>query len=282
MNTSNLFGSSSGSFHAELSCYSLPYGVLGFVSHLLTYYIVACLYRGLSPLWPFVPVKRNRFDLIVGALGLTISSTMAIITMARCRKTWELLTIAVWKLAVSVVNGGMGIAIAYVRLVEEKKRKDEENLWELRRRQFPRLEPPYVGTRPFEDTGPYPWLVFYVPAMIAGMSGLLTLVHRDWQAPHVKSLTVGFALTTGILLVIGFVVGYFMGAVDGNRVPMTPMLPVGYGALFFFSAFTFFAALYADWALGLIANNLVGLPSSDNSKFYWTYWAAKRLTMLSF
>jgi hypothetical protein len=44
---------------------------------------------------------------------------------------------------------------------------------------------------------------------------------------------------------------------------------------------TILSALYADWVLGCIAENLVGAPSSDNAMFYWTYFFAKRLPMLS-
>ncbi|TFK73128.1 hypothetical protein BDN72DRAFT_814932 [Pluteus cervinus] len=256
-----------GSFHAELSCYSLPFGALGFVSHILTYYTVACLYRGRSPLSPLRAVTHSRFDLIIGILGLVVSSTMAILTLARCRKTWELLTIAIWKLSVSIVNGGTGITVAYAGLEERIKREVEEGL------RLPYSGRSYVSRFPLKGNRSYLWLILYVPAMIVGMTGLLTLVHRGWNDPHVKWLTVGFAIVGGIALALGF----FVGADED-----VTMKPAAYGLMFFFSAFTFFAALYADWALGLIANNLVGLPSSDNSKFYWTYWMAKRLTMFSF
>jgi hypothetical protein len=41
------------------------------------------------------------------------------------------------------------------------------------------------------------------------------------------------------------------------------------------------AALYSDWAMAFVAENMVGVPSSDNSALYWTYFFAKRIPLLS-
>lgn len=97
-------------------CYSLPYGALGFVSHFLTYYTIVCLWFGRSPLWPWRKVKYSRFDLWLGLLGLLIATGLAIFTLVRCRNTWQLLTIAVWKLSMSLLNGLTAINVATVVL----------------------------------------------------------------------------------------------------------------------------------------------------------------------
>ena len=47
------------------------------------------------------------------------------------------------------------------------------------------------------------------------------------------------------------------------------------------SIFITLSALYSDWCLGLMLGDLRGVPSSDNAPLYWTYFAAKRLSMLS-
>jgi len=41
------------------------------------------------------------------------------------------------------------------------------------------------------------------------------------------------------------------------------------------------AALYSDWALAFVPGNMAGVPSSDNSALYWTYFFAKRIPLLS-
>ncbi|TFK72844.1 hypothetical protein BDN72DRAFT_957022 [Pluteus cervinus] len=92
-------------FRVEMACYSLPYGALGFISHILTYYTVFCLWFGRKPLWPFSPVSYSRIDIVLGVVSLVVSTAMTIVTLVRCRNSWQLLTIAVWKLTISLVNG---------------------------------------------------------------------------------------------------------------------------------------------------------------------------------
>ncbi|PMD16151.1 hypothetical protein NA56DRAFT_663393 [Hyaloscypha hepaticicola] len=45
--------------------------------------------------------------------------------------------------------------------------------------------------------------------------------------------------------------------------------------------FGLLGAFYCDWILAAIAGNWGGFPSSDIAVLYWTYFAAKRLPMLS-
>jgi hypothetical protein len=40
-------------------------------------------------------------------------------------------------------------------------------------------------------------------------------------------------------------------------------------------------ALYSDFAIGAIAGNMAGVPSSDNAALYWGYFIIKRLPILS-
>jgi TM2 domain-containing membrane protein YozV len=42
-----------------------------------------------------------------------------------------------------------------------------------------------------------------------------------------------------------------------------------------------FAALYSDWALGVLTGNLAGEPSEDTRILYWIYFVAKRLPLLT-
>ena len=51
--------------------------------------------------------------------------------------------------------------------------------------------------------------------------------------------------------------------------------------MWFVISFIFLLTLYSDWLLGAIDNNWSGQPDSDVALFYWIYFAAKRLPMLS-
>jgi hypothetical protein len=113
-------------FSEEIKCYNLPYGILGFVSHVLTYYTILCLWLGRKPFWPFSRVKFSRFDLALGGVGLLVSTLLSIVTIVRCKDNWELTVIAVWKLGMSLLNGATAIHVAILYLLEEIRLRREE------------------------------------------------------------------------------------------------------------------------------------------------------------
>lgn len=96
----------------EIKCYSLPYGGLGFASHFLTYYAIICLWFGHSPLAPWRRVKYSKFDFILGFSGLAITLGLSIFTIIKCKNTWQLLVIAVWKMTMSLLNGITAVHVA--------------------------------------------------------------------------------------------------------------------------------------------------------------------------
>jgi len=113
------------SFSEEIKCYNLPYGVLGFVSHVLTYYTIICLWLGRKPLWPFSRVSFSRFDLALGGFGLLISTLLSIITIVRCKDTWQLLVIGVWKMSMSLLNGLTAVHVAILFILRKIKARRE-------------------------------------------------------------------------------------------------------------------------------------------------------------
>lgn len=59
----------------------------------LTYYTVVCFWSGRKPIIPFQSVKYLWFVLALGVAGLHVSTAMSIVTIERCRNTWQLLVI---------------------------------------------------------------------------------------------------------------------------------------------------------------------------------------------
>jgi len=244
----------------EMRCYSLPYGAMGFVSHVLTYYAIACLWAARSPLWPARRVKYSKFDLILGILGVIISSGIAIFTIVSCKNSWQLLVIAVWKMSMSLLNGCTAIHAAHLAMKDGYKAvaHPEKTAW---------------------------WILLYVPGMFAGISGLMSLVVQHLDNVGLRKLTIAFYSIIGIGVLI-FLIGMFRGAsrkvksVDDDDGEKVWYWGIG-GFGFSFTLFTILAAFYGDWALGMMVHNLVGLPSGDNSGLYWSYWLAKRLTLFS-
>src|SRR5262245_12304825 len=97
-----------------MKCYGLPYGGLGFTSHLLTYYIILLLSNGRRPLLPWKDLSHSLFDLWLSAISLVGGFMVAVFTIVRCRNHWEIVVIGVWKLSMSVLNGVIGVHIATI------------------------------------------------------------------------------------------------------------------------------------------------------------------------
>ena len=119
------------------------------------------------------------------------------------------------------------------------------------------------------------WVILYIPGLITGFVGLCPLVKENWSNDVVRIVTYAFGgvvISAGVMGGViffcqrndeGFVMAWLWGIAAAT---------IGWGCL---------GAIYSDWILAAIAENLVGIPSSDNMILYWTYFIAKRLPLLS-
>ncbi|KAJ3535627.1 hypothetical protein NMY22_g6403 [Coprinellus aureogranulatus] len=301
------------SLSEEIKCYSLPYGALGFASHVLTYYTILCLWFGRKPLWPFSRVSYSWFDLALGGIGLLISTLLSIVTIVRCKNSWELLVIGVWKMAMSLLNGITAIHVAVMVILKKRKMKrarrreasgsssdggDEVQVEKGEEipgnvRNEPGAGDHDEGDRDRDVEAEMPikvvlnpmrwvswWVVLYIPGMFAGVVGLMALVVKDHKVhPGVLKLTAGFytVVGAGVLVVAAGVLYRLRNAEDG---PTARRLVFG-GLIWMVGTFSVLAVFYSDWALGMMTDNIPGLPSGDASALYWTYWISKRLPMFS-
>lgn len=114
--------------HIEL--YGLPYGVLGVISHALTFYVIGCHFFGRRPLAPWMHMTKERFNLILTLLSSIVSVTLACITLARTRGSRPLLIIA----AMQMLLGALVDVVAAHRYLIAKRGKGWDNwisLWAL-------------------------------------------------------------------------------------------------------------------------------------------------------
>src|SRR5271154_2894513 len=80
----------------EIQCYSIPYGGIGFTSHLITYHTLIMVWMGRQPLRPWLRMKSIVWDCFVGILTFITANALAVFTLIRCRNRWEFVLIAVW------------------------------------------------------------------------------------------------------------------------------------------------------------------------------------------
>lgn len=113
----------------EASCYSLPFGGIGFASHMLTYYTAVMLYLGRQPMRPWKQLAHKRFDLILGSVQLVITIVLTSISISRCWRSWPFATLGVWMLTTSVCVSVLPMLMSFVHnQVLEVERTDSDGL----------------------------------------------------------------------------------------------------------------------------------------------------------
>jgi hypothetical protein len=88
-----------------VECYGLPYGGIGFLSHILTYYTIICVGAGQRPLAPWLRLRHSHFDIFLAIISLIGTVVITIYTGVRCRGEWQIVLLAISKLALSLTLG---------------------------------------------------------------------------------------------------------------------------------------------------------------------------------
>ncbi|KAF1925098.1 uncharacterized protein M421DRAFT_424121 [Didymella exigua CBS 183.55] len=272
--TPNVTGGPAG----EIQCYALPYGAVGVISHLLTYWTFAWIAVGKVPLWPGNDLDTWAFDLFLSIASLCTCIPTATITIYRCRLSWHFVLISVWKLVTSVSMAC--IAIHRCILVRREPSRSSH-----RGPGAPFTRGQSTKTKSLEPLG---WLVLFIAGTIVGMFGLCSLLWTSFrQDTTVRTLSYGFAAPV-ILLPICVGIYWYLHSATEDKTGGLKGLVLATANTFkgasvaFIAVFGFFSTLYADLVLGAIADNPLGLPSADFAPLYWVWFIAKRLPMLSF
>jgi hypothetical protein len=262
-----------GTLAEEIQCYSLPYGGIGFTSHIITYYTIAMLSAGRRPYAPWWRTKVGSLDIALSIIGLIVTVIISALTMVRCRNRWQFIAIAAWKPNLSVTFGFLSTHAAYYiwdhTLTEEPAPIQHHHI------DIPYN--PWMGL--WHEKMAYEelrkvlfWLLFYIPGAAAGMIGLVSLVVETYGSnKHIQIIT--FAVSAAFILTTTCLAALFICALR---------IRAGWGVLVsFLLAVGIVGSVCSDWALAAIAGNLTGVPSSDNAALYWSYFVAKRLPFFS-
>lgn len=226
------------SYEDEMMCYSLPYGGIGFVNHLFTYWTIFWQHRLRKPSWPRRRLKHSNIEYIIAALTFFGTIPVAIFTMIRCHQRWPFVSIAIWKLLLSLeltlwtVRAGLAAA-------DHKAERLPTNVTFL-------------------------MMIWYIMAVAAGLPGLITLVAQNWTEESVRlatyvfvSVCAFFALLLLIMYMIKVEAESYAQFFQGVLVVILFAIPL----LF---------AFYNDWVLAAISHNWVGIPSGNVAQvLYW-------------
>jgi len=303
-----------GTLVDEISCYTLPYGYIGVLGHILTYWTVASLIVGRKP-WLFcLELRCHVLNLILEAITFLPTVPIAVYTIYRCRGRWQYILLAVWKTTLTLSSLAIGVQRAY-SLPEDKQKADtaavlskmqsqqssqysmlptgensgygagQQTFYEMQQEAaIPTGEEKIKNPKSLPPKAKLLWyLVFYFFGAIAGLAGLISIVSEVYSSnPHLRSITgvfIGLAIgptcfTLGFAILIGR---------RGKNISLTALITMYFldGVVTLIIWVTMLAAFYSDMALGAMTNDLVGAPSEENQYLYWTYFIAKRIPFFS-
>ncbi|KAK3381758.1 hypothetical protein B0H63DRAFT_476570 [Podospora didyma] len=113
----------------HIRCYSLPYGAIGFVSHILTIWTAIWLFFDRSPWLPSRTNTRYHLDKFLAFAGIVASATTTVIVMVKCSRSsqWEYALIAacntVWSCAFCLISATSAMHI-HAQNVKKTPTKD--------------------------------------------------------------------------------------------------------------------------------------------------------------
>jgi hypothetical protein len=119
----------------------------------------------------------------------------------------------------------------------------------------------------------YLWGLLYLPGVVAGTAGTISLVAINFN--HT------IRIITGVFGGVALACSILASIIECCRHPGPSWILWGIGTIFLFILIC--GALYSDWVLAVIENNLVGYPAGRNRgiQALWVfYMIGKRLNLL--
>jgi len=286
----------------NISCYAIPYGALGFASHLLTCYTIFAISSNRRPLFPFhiTSDKRTTFRLSFYYLNLVLSfGTLftgiffALVSIVRCKHHWQLVALAIWRLGVTLFVAMVGMHLAVLAVLNRPPSRhtpaasEEGTLVSTGRRSLSTF------FNPEKPIHALYWFFLYLPCMIIGYAGLISILQSSWSILRVRVVTQAFAVAL-VCLLLCMLFGLWgalskSGAIHNNPDEVMDHedggCRFGRGWRIMIGLFSVLSIFFVDWELGAITGNFGGVPvipgNEGGGVITWLYWSSERLMMLS-
>jgi hypothetical protein len=89
--------------------YSLPYGVLGAISHPLTYYVILCHSYGRRLTTPWKHLEKQLFNMCSVVISSVVSIAIAVVILTRMRETQPLVVLAALQVVLSFIMDALNV-----------------------------------------------------------------------------------------------------------------------------------------------------------------------------
>ncbi|CAO2656528.1 Nn.00g053310.m01.CDS01 [Neocucurbitaria sp. VM-36] len=230
----------------HIEVYSIPYGVLGVISHGLTFYVILCHLLGRQPLLPWKFLEKERWNLAVVSVSSLISIIISGVTLARTRGSRPLMILAGMQI---VLNALIDFIHIHRMVLKAQGWSKSISFWAIPLLVVSIFSVYAFYQFPFKDEDGKTGTIF---------KSIVLIVLLAW---------IGL---TGLATLLTFLASVFTWFKD-------PLL-------FAVSAIFLSCALFwlGDFGIALVSKNSIGTPSNQIKALYYTFWVVERLPLFTF
>ena len=260
-------------------CFALPYGAVGFASHILTYYCLIINLRGKGPLAPWKDQENQGRNLLLCGLQLVSTVIIAALAGKRCDTSDDFEMLTAWLIATSIASALAGVLGRGTWLFARQKKTTFGDEYAMKYQQ-PSEQPTVPDNRMRRREKYGQWLTWgvvggdWLAGCILGLlAALNTLILVYETVPAARNVSIGF----GVCILIAIVVGLSACRRDRDRSRMSRF------AIFVLVIFLY-CLFYIDWLVAAVMGNWAGVPTAldrAGQVLFWTYFAFKRLALFT-
>jgi hypothetical protein len=292
----------------QLQCYAIPYGGMGFVSHLLLAYTYLCVATpSRAPLWPWRTSLNRPYSIALWVTTLFGQFGLNLYHIVLCHFGWQLSAVTAGKLLLNLFWGIFAIVLlvkgmrsdpgsvfssSAARQSRSRRRQAERDHFfaqmggagedASRRRRDPRRKK--MMETIFIVVG-VTYNVMCFALILAGAVDMAAQRRTPGGSPATRERTISFVFAIAMgLMALSAIINVFLA----HYIPVTKDGRSGfeyYMAQRPFSAISsavilgFCIPSYADWIIASIVGRLSGIPPGEATIRYWLYFGLTKLPL---
>jgi hypothetical protein len=248
----------------HIEVYGIPYGVLGAVSHGLTFYVILCHFFGRRPLLPWMALEKERWNIAAVTVSSVISIILSGVTMARTRGSHPLLILAGMQI---ILHALIDIIHIHRMLVGSPGWSNSTSIWAV-----PLLVVSFFSIYAFYE---FPCKSRWINSQTSETNVQFTVEDSDGRVGSLFGSAIFIVLIvwiglTGFATLINIFVCIFSKFKKTSPFAISAVL-LSCGLFWF-----------GDFCMAIVSRSTIGTPSDQVRVLYWTYWVVERIPLFTF
>jgi hypothetical protein len=248
----------------HIEVYGIPYGVLGAISHGLTFYVILCHFFGRRPLFPWMALEKECWNIAAVTISSLVSIILSGVTMARIRGSRPLLILAGMQIVLHALIDSIHI---HRMLVGSPGWSNSTSIWAV-----PLLVVSFFSIYAFYE---FPCKSRWTNSQTSETNAQFTVEDSDGRVGSLFGSAIFIVLIvwiglTGFATLINIFVCIFSKFKKASPFAISAVL-LSCGLFWF-----------GDFGMAIVSRSTIGTPSDQVRVLYWTYWVVERIPLFTF